>query len=194
MTVFVIDLGSQYTHVIWRTVRDLGFKVEIKQKDIGLDDIENADAIILSGGPGTAHKDNLGIAQTIVEKTKNGKLDVPLLGVCLGHQLIAHVFGGVVKKGEHGEYGIMKINVDVDGGLFEGVPKEFNAWVSHFDEVKSTPAGFIGLAHSNVCKFEAIKHEKKNIFGVQFHPEVWHTEHGEKILANFLKTIKKDRT
>ena len=114
------------------------------------------------------------------------RLNAPLLGICFGHQLIAHALGGKVEKGKSAEYGIAKITIDDADGIFAGVPREINAWVSHFDEVKKIPEGFVSLAHSQTCAHEAMRHKTKKIFGVQFHPEVWHTEHGEEILRNFL--------
>lgn len=188
--IYVIDLGGQYAHVIWRTIRDLGKEVVIVPKDSKFEKIKNADAIIFSGGPGSVPSEKFGVVETVIEKIKKNEFNKPVLGICLGHQLIAHRFGGKVEKGKHAEYGTMKIVVDLEDELFKGIPKEFNVWVSHFDEVKELPKEFIGLAHSEVCKFEAIKHKEKNIFGVQFHPEVWHTENGEKILENFLGLVK----
>lgn len=191
MTVYVINLGGQYTHVIWRTVRDLGYEVEIKEKEIKFEEIKDAEALIFSGGPGSAPSGDFGVCEEIIEKIKSNELNVPLLGICMGYQLISHRFGGKVEKGKHAEYGIMKIVIDEEDVLFKGVPKEFNVWISHFDEVKEIPEGFVRLAHSKVCEFEAIKHKEKKIFGVQFHPEVWHTEHGETILKNFLNYCKR---
>ena len=190
MTVYIINLGSQYTHVIWRTVRDLGYSVEIKSKESKLEELKEASAIIFSGGPGSAYKDDFGVCKEIIEKIKNGEWNIPLLGICIGHQLIAYLFGGIVQKGKSAEYGIGRIIVDKEDIIFKGVPKEFNAWISHFDEVETAPKEFEILAHSEVCACEAMKHRNLKIFSVQFHPEVWHTEHGETILGNFLNLSK----
>lgn len=187
--IYIINLGSQYTHVIWRTIRDLGFEVQIKQKNAKIDEFSDINALILSGGPGTASITDMGITKELLEKIREEKLNVPLLGICLGHQYIAHFFGGKIEKGKKAEYGISKIIIDNENDIFAGIPKEFNAWVSHFDEVKILPKEFISLAHSEECKIEAYKHLKKKIYGVQFHPEVWHTENGEKIIENFLNLI-----
>ncbi|VVB65917.1 GMP synthase [glutamine-hydrolyzing] subunit A [Candidatus Gugararchaeum adminiculabundum] len=189
--VYVINNGGQYTHVIWRTVRDLGFDVEIIDNKVSYETVKgSADAVILSGGPGSAYKDKYELCEKIVKKAASGEFSKPILGICLGHQIIAHQLGGKVSKGENAEYGIMEIDVDDDSNIFAGVPKKFNAWVSHFDEVKKMPPEFVKLAHSKACEVEAMKHKKLQIYGVQFHPEVWHTENGEKILENFLKLIK----
>ncbi|NYZ77444.1 gamma-glutamyl-gamma-aminobutyrate hydrolase family protein, partial [Candidatus Micrarchaeota archaeon] len=88
-------------------------------------------------------------------------------------------------KGKSAEYGVSEITVDNEDTILKGLPKKFKAWVSHFDEVKKAPKGFAVLAHSGTCGVEAMAHLKRPVFGVQFHPEVWHTEHGELILKNF---------
>ncbi len=141
----------------------------------------------MSGGPSSVNSGKNGVSEEIVKQIGTGKIDIPLLGICFGHQLIAYALGGKVEKGKSADYGIAKITVDEQDELLNGVPKEISAWVSHFDEVKKMPDGFVSLAHSDTCEVEAMRHKKRKIFGVQFHPEVWHTEHGEKILENFLR-------
>ncbi len=189
--ILIVDNGSQYTHLIKRNMRDLGKESEtVDTEAIGLAEAvaKDPEAIILSGGPSSVYAGKNGVSAEIVRSVMEG-WDVPLLGVCYGHQLIAHILGGEVAKGSSAEYGLGKITIDVEDLLFKGVPKEFQAWVSHFDEVKRMPAGFEALAHSSTCKVEAMRHGEKRIFGTQFHPEVWHTENGEKILENFLSCI-----
>ena len=177
-------MGSQYTHVIWRTCRDLGREGKIVPKTVARAELDAADAVILSGGPSSVTKDDFHSLPDFIRASGN-----PILGLCLGHQLLAHSLGGKVVKGKNAEYGISKIEVDMPGALLEGVPTPFNAWVSHFDEVAQMPEGFVSLAHSDTCAHEAMECVKKKLFSTQFHPEVWHTEHGEKILENFLKMI-----
>lgn len=189
--ILIIDNGSQYTHLIKRNMRDLGKTAEIlPNKTTTLEEVieKNPEAIILSGGPSSVTAGENYVSAEIVKKVSEG-WDVPLLGLCWGQQVIAYVLGGQVAKGGSAEYGLGKIFVDKPDLLFEDVPVEFTAWVSHFDEVKSLPVGFVALAHSNTCEIEAMRHKEKRIFGCQFHPEVWHTEHGEKILENFLSCI-----
>ncbi|MEM3399363.1 MAG: GMP synthase subunit A [Candidatus Micrarchaeia archaeon] len=187
--IAIIDNGGQYTHLIGRCVRELGFEARTFQNKSSFEAVKEADAIILSGGPGSAYKDDFGICErAVMQAFEKG---MPLLGICMGHQLIAHYLGGSVGRGENAEYGVVEISVDEERVLFSGVPRRFRAWVSHFDEVKKMPKGFVKTAHSEKCGVEAMEHEKKPIFGVQFHPEVWHTEHGEKIIANFLSLMKK---
>lgn len=190
MKVAILNLGSQYTHVIWRTVRDLGVEGVIHPPEAAADVMDFFDAYILSGGPSSAPLMKKSQAHRVIEATASGKSQKPILGICLGHQLMTHVLGGVVEKGPSAEYGVSEIEVDKEGLLLAGMPKKFRAWVSHFDEVKKMPKGFKRLAHSSTCEIEAMEHEKLPLYGVQFHPEVWHTENGERILENFLKTIK----
>ncbi|MFA6490215.1 MAG: GMP synthase subunit A [Candidatus Micrarchaeia archaeon] len=184
MAILIVDMGSQYTHVIWRTVRDLGQEAKIVQKNTRPKEIAEGSAIILSGGPSSVTKDNFFSLPTQIKKANK-----PLLGICLGHQLVALSLGGNVMKGKSAEYGVSKIEVDSEGTILEGMPKSFNAWVSHFDEVVKMPPGFTQLAHSETCGIEAMENLEKKIFSVQFHPEVWHTEGGERIIENFLEQI-----
>jgi GMP synthase (glutamine-hydrolysing) len=186
MAILIVDMGSQYTHVIWRTCRDLGREGKIVPKTVARAELDAAEAVILSGGPSSVTKDNFHFLPDFIREKPNDKA---VLGICLGHQLLAHTLGGVVVKGKNAEYGISKIEVDLPGALLDGVPASFNAWVSHFDEVKKMPAGFVSLAHSETCAHEAMECVEKKLFSVQFHPEVWHTENGEKVLENFLKSV-----
>ena len=185
--IAVIDNGSQYTHVIWRSVRDLGYEVKIFPNSAKLSELQSASAFILSGGPGSAFSPQVGVSRELVKRIAQRKLQKPLLGICLGHQLIAHLLGGKVARGKSAEYGLLQIEVLERDTLFKGVPKRFNAWASHFDEVKQAPKGFAVLARSEVCEIEAMANEGLSLYSVQFHPEVWHTEHGSRIIANFLE-------
>jgi GMP synthase (glutamine-hydrolysing) len=192
--ILIINNGSQYTHLIKRNCRDLDFEAEIiNNKEFSYSEFEKLAAeskvekIILSGGPSSVTAGDNGISEEIVKRIGNGKIGVPILGICFGHQLIAHALGGKVEKGKSAEYGIAKITIDDEDEVLREIPKEINAWVSHFDEVKKMPADFVALAHSDTCKVEAMRHRTKKIFGLQFHPEVWHTENGERILENFLR-------
>ena len=184
MAILIVDMGSQYTHVIWRSVRDLGQEGKMVPKDVSAKELSGADAAILSGGPSSVTTDKFFNLPTFIRSF--GK---PILGICLGHQLVAHTLGGKVVKGKSAEYGVSKIDVDSPGVILDGMPKSFNAWVSHFDEVVKMPQGFSRLAHSETCGVEAMENPAKKIFSVQFHPEVWHTEGGERIIGNFLGQI-----
>ncbi len=189
--ILIVDNGSQYTHLIMRNCRDMGKESLIvntsSSYERSVKTIERkVERIILSGGPGSVYNGNNGLSEVIVRKVLSGELDRPLLGICYGHQLIGYVAGAKVAKGVNAEYGISEIYVDEPDTMFLDVPRQFNAWVSHYDEVKDTPEGFVALAHSDTCPVEAMRHREREIFGVQFHPEVWHTDFGERILGNFL--------
>jgi GMP synthase (glutamine-hydrolysing) len=189
----IIDNGSQYTHLIKRGCRELGYEAETlySKTDYGkVEDMlrEGVSRVILSGGPSSVYTDPPNLSSMICQKIRDGSLRMPLLGVCYGHQMIAHVWGAKVEKGASAEYGMCDIAVDDEDVLFKGVPRKFRAWVSHYDQAKEVPKGFVKLAHSDACPVEAMRHAKLPIYGVQFHPEVWHTENGETILKNFLES------
>ncbi len=185
--ILIIDNKGQYVHRIKTTLRDINVDSEIVENTIEIDEIlkKEPEGIILSGGPGFAkNEDDIKNCRKILE------LEIPILGICLGHQIIAYHFGGDVKTSEHPEYGNTEIFVDDEDEIFKNMKKKFNAWASHRDEVVKIPENFVVLAHSNVCKYEAIKHKNKKIYGVQFHPEVVHTEEGYKIFENFVNLCK----
>ena len=190
MKLAILNLGSQYTHVIWRTCRDLGVEAVIHQPTAGADIVDFFDSYILSGGPASAPDMPKGQAHRLLEAVGKGQMQKPILGICLGQQLMTHVLGGQTGKGASAEYGVSEIIVDEAASVLEGMPPKFQAWVSHFDEVKKMPDGFRSLAHSDTCKIEAMVHETLPLYGVQFHPEVWHTQGGEKILENFINMNK----
>ncbi|MDD5171928.1 MAG: glutamine-hydrolyzing GMP synthase [Candidatus ainarchaeum sp.] len=191
--ILIIDNGSQYTHLIKRNCRELGYEAETLYAKAGYDKVEEMlksgiSRIILSGGPSSVYTDPPNLSSAICARIRDEELKNPLLGICYGHQMIAHTWGAKVAKGASAEYGLGEIEVDDEDALFVGVPKKLRAWVSHYDEVKELPKGFRSLAHSSTCPIEAMRHEERPIFGIQFHPEVWHTEHGEAIIKNFLET------
>jgi GMP synthase (glutamine-hydrolysing) len=187
--IVIIDRGSQYTHLIKRNFRDMNREAEIINAGESYEDvkekIENAERIVLAGGPSSVSADRDSLTRIVAEKVEAGELNVPILGICYGHQMIADVWGGKVEKGKSAEYGVSEITVDDEDIILKGLPRKFKAWVSHFDEVKELPEGFEALAHSETCGIEAMRHKEKPIFAVQFHPEVWHTEKGELVLKNF---------
>ncbi len=206
MKLAILNLGSQYTHVIWRTCRDLGVEAVIHQPDAPSDVVDFFDAYILSGGPASAPEMKPNQAHRLLKLSAGlagasgpgpdaaasaAHSPKPILGICMGHQLMAHVLGGEVGKGSSAEYGVSEIVVDEPDLLLEGMPPKFQAWVSHFDEVKKMPQSFRSLAHSDTCQVEAMVHRSLPLFGVQFHPEVWHTQNGERILENFCKSVKE---
>jgi GMP synthase (glutamine-hydrolysing) len=190
--ILIFDNGSQYTHLIKRNCRDLDFDAEIinaKADESALEKINEYDKIIISGGPSSVYLDKPTLCNRLVELIKEGKIKKPLLGICYGQQLIAHVFGAKVANGKSAEYGMSKIKIiKKDALLFKEVPTQITAWVSHFDEVKEIPRGFVVTAKSDTCEIEGLENKEMKIYSVQFHPEVWHTEFGEKIIKNFLES------
>lgn len=190
--ILIIDNGSQYTHLIKRNCREMGFDAEMLYNKTDYSQVEEMmktgiARIILSGGPSSVYSDPPNLSSMICERVREERIKLPLLGICYGHQMIAHKFGAKVAKGKSAEYGLGEVEIDDEDALFRGVPKKIRAWVSHFDEAKELPKGFAGLAHSESCAIEAMRHKERPVFSVQFHPEVWHTEHGEDILRNFLE-------
>jgi GMP synthase (glutamine-hydrolysing) len=191
MRILIVKNLGQLNHLIWRTLRDLDVEAQLIPNTTPLEEVQKkADAIVIGGGPYSVYDDlevmdKMGYCKDYITKFKG-----PLLGICLGHQAIAQALGGKVARGTKGEYGFSEIAVDESTSIMKGLSK-FTAWVSHFDEVKEVPKGFKALAHSEVCKVEAMANEKKGIYGVQFHPEANHTEHGEDIFRNFIELVKR---
>ena len=182
--ILIIDYGSQYTQLIARRVREARVYSEIHPPTRTIEWIRewNPTGIILSGGPNSVYGDNAPTADPVL-------FDVaPVLGVCYGMQLMAHVLGAEVKRGGRREYGRAEIRPTVASTLFEGFdPKETaTVWMSHGDHIESAPPGFRVTAVSEGNPLAAFEHESKPIYGVQFHPEVAHTPRGRELLANFL--------
>ena len=187
MQVFVVDNGGQWTHREWRVLRDLGVEAKIVPNTTPIEDFKDVDAVVLSGGAPSIfyEKDKLGLQDIYLDK-----LQIPFLGICVGAQLIAEHFGGTCGPAACPEYGKTELKIDKTNELFDGIPVSIIVWESHNDEIKDTGA-LVHLASSKNCRHQAVKHPSLPIYGVQFHPEVEHTEYGEKIFENFLKIAKK---
>lgn len=183
--ILIVDNGGQYVHRIWRSLRELGQESEIIKPTAVRERLKTDKPIglILSGGPTSVYEDDLGLSKELLNILN---IDIPILGICWGHQFIAHSLGGKVKYGDRGEYGHSEVIVDDEDIILKSMPKRFQTWVSHRDEVVELPPDFVALAHSQTCGIEAMRHEEKRIFGVQFHPEVFHTHNGKLILKNFV--------
>ncbi len=192
MKIIVIDNGSQYAHRIYRSFQDLKADVQILPNTAPFEQIENADAIALSGsGALISHGAQMGNCKLYLEKFPG-----PIIGMCAGHQLIGEFFGGKVRSSSESEtgtpeFGLTEITIDKENELFKGLPEKFAAWESHNDEVSEISDELEVLAHSSTCRFEAIKNRLKPIYGVQFHPEVQHTHHGKEIFRNFIQLAKR---
>ncbi|MCC5790258.1 MAG: glutamine-hydrolyzing GMP synthase [Opitutales bacterium] len=185
-TIAVLDFGSQYTQVIARRIRECNVyskiyhystKAKVLKKD-------NICGIILSGGPSSvlAKKAPLPDADIF-------KLGVPVLGICYGLQLMAHMLGGKVEPSKQREYGHSSLEVLDQSELLNGLPAKIRVWNSHGDKVIKMPRGFIAAARTQNSDFAAIEHPKKKFFGLQFHPEVSHSEQGINVIRNFLQQI-----
>ena len=186
MTILVINNKGQYNHRIARSLQYLKIPAKLVSNELSIEEIEaeNPIGLILGGGPSIA------VAGLSEEYIKH--FDIPILGICLGHQLIAKAYGGEVSTSETESYAQVKIDIKNDENLFEGLAPEIDVWSSHKDEVKTVPEEFEVLASSNLCDVESFKHKDKDVYGIQFHPEVHHTPKGEVIFNNFYK-ICKDR-
>jgi len=186
MKVDVIDNGGQWTHREWRVLRYLNVDTKIIPNTTPFEELD-VDGLVLSGGAGSTCGSS--VPGKIDDYLDNAEF--PILGICFGHHYLSLHFGGKTGTAESPEFGKMEIVVDDENELFSGLPKTFNAWLSHNDEVKELGGDFKILAHSANCKMEAIKYLPKPFYGVQFHPEVEHTEHGYDIFKNFLELCKK---
>jgi GMP synthase (glutamine-hydrolysing) len=189
-TIIVLDFGGQYCHLIGRRVREQNVYSEIVPYNISIKEIENLNkkfnvkGLILSGGPS-----DIGKGQTLMIDKRILKSNLPILGLCYGHQLIAYLMGGRVKMGKNGEYGISFMNILENSKIFKGLNKKEKVWMSHRDSVYKLPKDFEVLAYTENCPVAAYEALNKSIYGLQFHPEVVHTEKGIKILKNFIFEI-----
>lgn len=186
--VLILDFGSQYTQLIARRVRELKVYSEILPCTTSISKIKDYEpsAIILSGGPSSVFEDG---APTVDKHIF--EMGVPVLGICYGLQLTAHLMGGKVVPSKNREYGRAVLKVSTDDILFDGVPSESNVWMSHGDKVDSIPTGYASIAETDSVTYAAIRSSCGNIYGVQFHPEVHHSDMGTLILSNFLFKVAK---
>ncbi len=184
--IIILDFGSQYNQLIARRIRELGVYSEVLPYNTPISEIiaKKPSGIILSGGPSTVNAENAHLVDVSLFDQ-----EIPVLGICYGMQLITHLLGGKVKKGHKGEYGKSTFEILRSNPLFVGISRRSTVWMSHFDEVEEVPEGFEVSGKSDVIA--AMANEKKNIFALQFHPEVTHTEEGAKIIENFVFNICK---
>ncbi|MCK4912340.1 MAG: glutamine-hydrolyzing GMP synthase [Candidatus Omnitrophica bacterium] len=185
-TILILDFGSQYTQLIARRVRELKVFSVIEPCTIAIERIKkiNPKGIILSGGPHSVYE-----KEAPILKKEVLKLGIPILGICYGMQILVKTLKGRVREGKKREYGRAKMFIDDHQDLFFSLPEKITSWMSHTDQIINLPSGFRLLAHTSNTKFAAIGNSKDKIYGVQFHPEVVHTELGTEILSNFLFRI-----
>ncbi len=180
-SVVILDFGGQYAHLIARRVRESGAFSQILPPETPAEKLKDVAGIILSGGPQSVYE-----AGSPQADPKILEMGIPVLGICYGHHWIAHVSGGKVTGGKVKEYGHTEIRVMDSGPLFKDLPDQFIVWMSHGDEVTQLPPGFTVAAKSATCAHAALSNVTKNIYTVQFHLEVVHTEYGADILKNFV--------
>jgi GMP synthase (glutamine-hydrolysing) len=184
--VLVLDFGSQYTQLIARRVRECGVYSEIRPFHLPADEIRQLKpgAIILSGGPASVYADNAPLPDPAIFA-----LGIPVLGICYGLQVIAHLLGGRVDPAARREYGRTELEILDHRDLFKNLPPKTTVWMSHGDHLTDLPPGFEIIGRTGNSPIAAIRHRQKRIFGIQFHPEVAHTEKGKEILSNFLYEV-----
>lgn len=184
LKILVVNNHGQYNHRIYRSLHYLKIPSEIIPNSTSLEKIEEKDpaGIILGGGPSLERSGN----SSLYVK----QLDFPLLGICLGHQIMAKAFGAEVGAAGIESYAKIEINILKENDIFKGLGPSMEVWASHKDEVRTLPEEFEVLANSSICDIEAIKHLEKPLYGIQFHPEVYHTQKGPQLFENFYEVCK----
>ncbi len=191
-TIAVLDFGGQYAHLIASRVRRLGSYTEIVfPEDLTAAEAVQYAGIIYSGGPSSVYEENAPVSRPEILNA-----GVPVLGICYGHQLMMHQLGGQVEQSKSREYGPAYLNIQSAAGLFENesVKEQFTVWMSHGDEVTRLPEGFEISASTEDCRYAAVSNHSKKLYGLQFHPEVKDTVHGDRYLLNFLKLCGSEGT
>ena len=181
--VIVLDFGGQYNQLIARRVRECNVYCEVHPYNLSLDKIRelNPKGIIFTGGPNSVYgEDAVRCEKEIFE------MGIPILGICYGSQLMSYMLGGKVATAPVSEYGKTEVDVDNTSKLFKDVSAKTICWMSHTDYIEKAPEDFKIIAHTPVCPVAAMECEEKNLYAVQFHPEVMHTQEGTKMLSNFV--------
>ena len=186
--VIVLDFGGQYNQLIARRVRECNVYCEVHPYNISIDKIKemNPKGIIFTGGPNSVYGEDSPHCDKEIFN-----LGIPILGICYGSQLIAHLLGGEVETAPVREYGKTEVDVNSSSKLFKDVSAKTVCWMSHTDYIAKAPASFTITATTPVCPVAAMENEDKNIYAVQFHPEVMHTAEGMKMLSGFVKDVCK---
>jgi GMP synthase (glutamine-hydrolysing) len=188
--IAILDFGGQYCHLIARRVREMSVYSEILPYDATTEElgslrgVMNLRGVILSGSPASLRlKDSLRLSEGVLD------IGLPVLGLCYGHQLMAYMHGGEVKRGEKREYGITEATIDAPDGVLKGLDPQERVWMSHGDTVFSLPDEFQVQAHTDISPVAAFRHRTKPLHGLQWHPEVVHTRRGREMLSNFVLDI-----
>ena len=184
--ILVLDFGGQYNQLICRRVRDLNVYAEVHPYTMSIEKIKeyNPKGIIFTGGPNSCYLEDSPLCDKAIFD-----LNIPILGICYGSQLMAHLLGGKVEKALTSEYGKTLISSDNQSLLFKEIPTENIVWMSHTDYVSQLPSGFKKTAFSKDCPYAAFENVDKKLYAVQFHPEVTHTKYGNTLLNNFLVNV-----
>ena len=184
--VLVIDFGGQYNQLIARRVRECNVYCEVHPHNLSIDKIKemNPKGIIFTGGPNSVYGEDSPLCDKAIFE-----LGIPVLGICYGSQLMAHMLGGSVATAPVSEYGKTEVAVDSKSKLFNEVSETTICWMSHTDYIEKAPEDFKVVAHTPVCPVAAMECEEKNLYAVQFHPEVMHTQEGTKMLSNFVYNV-----
>lgn len=182
--VVILDFGGQYAQLIARRVRDLGVYCIIRNYAVDPKELEGCKGIIFTGGPKSVYAENSPHCSPEIYN-----LGVPIMGICYGAQEIAFDLGGRVENTEHNEFGSTEVKFEDSSALFASIPEKVTMWMSHTDHISHLPDGFKTIAKTEACPIAAMENTEKNIYAVQFHPEVEHSEHGNDIFKNFLFSI-----
>lgn len=185
-TVIVLDFGGQYNQLIARRVRECNVYCEVHPYNMSVDKIKemNPKGIIFTGGPNSVYGEDSPICDKALFD-----LDIPVLGICYGSQLMANLLGGRVSTAPVSEYGKTEVSIHSGTALFQGVSSKTICWMSHTDFIEEAPKDFAVTAHTNDCPVAAMECPERNLYAVQFHPEVVHTKEGTKMLLNFVRDI-----
>ncbi len=194
-TIPVVYVKGQYNHLIVRNLKELGVESKLLPPSVPLEQLEamKPDALVMGGGPQSVRSPNYLIGELADAAQLIRQVKLPMLCICVTHQLLATAFGGVTEAARKPEFGPVEISVINEGQILEGLGPSFTAWESHNDEVVKPPEDFRVIAKSSNCAVEAMRHENRDIFGVQFHPEVSHTLKGVDLFKNFLNIVEENK-
>ncbi len=186
LIIDVVDNGGQWTHREWRMLRYLGVDTQIIENTTRVEDLRNLDGLILSGGAA-----RIGLSGELGNCAAFLELDIPILGICAGHQFMARHYGGDARESPEPEYGAMEITLHDGGGkIFHGTNEKQTVWESHNDEVHVVPENFFITASSDSCAVQGMENDAGNRFGLQFHPEVNDSEFGKEMFENFVEVCR----
>lgn len=189
LVIDIVDNGGQWTHREWRMLRYLKVDTQIIENTTPVSELRDLDGLILSGGAA-----RIGLSGELGNCAAFLDLDVPVLGICAGHQFMARHYGGDAREAPEPEFGAADITlVDGGGAIFAGTPETQTVWESHNDEVHVLPNGFRITASSPSCEIQGMENEAGTRFGLQFHPEVNDSEYGREMFENFIRVCKEAR-